>query len=76
MPELAIVNFKNRSLKMTAHLDVPASGAEGVVICQGGNMAGWSLYVKDNKPVYYYNWVATTGTPSSRRWRCRPDPCN
>jgi len=20
-------------------------------------MAGWSLYVKDNKPVYYYNWV-------------------
>jgi len=31
------------------------------VVCQGGNMAGWSLYVKDNKPVYYYNWWATTG---------------
>ena len=43
MPELAIVNFKNRSFEMTAHLDIPEGGAEGVVICQGGNMAGWSL---------------------------------
>ena len=57
MPELAIVNFKNRSFDMTAYLDVPQDGAEGVVICQGGNMAGWSLYAKDNKPVYYYNWM-------------------
>jgi arylsulfatase len=57
MPELAIVNLKNRDVEMTAHLEIPKGGAEGVVICQGGNMAGWSLYVKDNKPVYYYNWV-------------------
>jgi hypothetical protein len=25
------------------------------VICQGGNMAGWSLYVSDGLPVYHYN---------------------
>jgi len=57
MPELAIVNMKNRSFDLVAHLEIPAGGAEGVVICQGGNMAGWSLYVEDNKPVYHYNWV-------------------
>jgi arylsulfatase len=57
MPELAIVNMKNRSFDMTAHLEIPEGGAEGVVICQGGNLAGWSLYVKENKPVYYYNWM-------------------
>ena len=55
LPELAIVNMKNRSFEMTAHLEIPEDGAEGVVICQGGNMAGWSLYVLDNKPIYYYN---------------------
>jgi hypothetical protein len=42
---------------LVAHLEIPEGGAEGVVICQGGNMAGWSLYVKDNKPVYFYNWL-------------------
>ena len=26
---------------------VPASGAEGVIIAQGGNIGGWSLYAKD-----------------------------
>jgi arylsulfatase A-like enzyme len=57
MPELAIVNMKNRSFEMTAELEIPEDGAEGVVICQGGNMAGWSLYVENNKPVYYYNWL-------------------
>ncbi len=57
MPELAIVNMKNRSFKLTAHLAMPADGAEGVIICQGGNLAGWSLYVEDNRPVYYYNWL-------------------
>ena len=57
MPEMAIVSLKNRSFVMTAHLQIPAGGAEGVVVCQGGNLAGWSLYVRDNKPVYYYNWL-------------------
>jgi arylsulfatase len=57
MPEMAIVSMKNRSFVMTAHLEIPKGGAEGVVVCQGGNLAGWSLYVQDNKPVYYYNWL-------------------
>jgi arylsulfatase A-like enzyme len=54
-PELATVNLKNTSFDLSARLRIPAGSAEGVVICQGGNMAGWSLYVKDRIPVYHYN---------------------
>jgi arylsulfatase len=53
--ELASVNVKNTSFDLRARLRIPDEGAEGVVICQGGNMAGWSLYVKDGIPVYFYN---------------------
>ena len=54
-PELATVNLKNTSFDLRARLRIPGGGAEGVVICQGGNMAGWSLYVQDGIPAYHYN---------------------
>ncbi len=53
--ELSTVDLKNRSFSITAHLDIPAAGAEGVVICQGG-IGGWTFYVENNRPVYFYNW--------------------
>ena len=56
MPELAAVNVKNTSFELRAHVQVPEVGAEGVIICQGGPMAGWSLYVMDGRPTYLYNW--------------------
>jgi arylsulfatase A-like enzyme len=57
MPELATANFKNTSFDLVAHLVVPAGGVQGVVICQGGAMAGWSLYADtDGRPVYHYNY--------------------
>jgi arylsulfatase A-like enzyme len=43
-----------RPHSITAQLDVPAGGAEGVVACAGGFSAGWSLYVKDGKPHFRY----------------------
>jgi arylsulfatase len=58
MPERSVVNLKNCSFRITADIDVPATGCHGVIACQGGNMAGWSLYVDDNnRPVYHYNWM-------------------
>jgi len=53
--ELATVSLKNTSFDLRATVSIPAGGAEGVVICQGGNMAGWSLYVMDGVPAYHYN---------------------
>jgi len=35
---------------------VPEKGAEGVIIAQGANIGGWSLYAKNGKLKYCYNW--------------------
>jgi arylsulfatase len=55
LTEASIVNIKNKSHAVTAELVVPESGAEGVIVAQGGEFAGWSLYLKGGKPVYCYN---------------------
>jgi arylsulfatase len=58
MPEGSVVNLKNCSFRITADIDVPEAGCHGVIACQGGNMAGWTLYVDDNsRPTYHYNWM-------------------
>jgi arylsulfatase len=58
MPEGSVVNLKNCSFRIAADIDVPEIGCHGVIACQGGNMAGWSLYVDDNsRPTYHYNWM-------------------
>jgi arylsulfatase len=54
--ENAFINVKNRSHSITAELEVPQKGAEGVIICQGGKFAGWSLYTKGGKLSYVHNW--------------------
>ena len=55
--ENAFINVKNRSQSITAEVDIPKGGGEGVILCQGGRFAGWSLYMKDGKPSYVHNWV-------------------
>lgn len=57
IPELATLNFKNTSFDLVAYVDIPGEGAEGVVICQGGSLAGWSLYVKESRPNFTYNFL-------------------
>ena len=56
MMENAFINVKNQSKTITAEVEVPA-GANGVILCQGGRFGGWSLYVKDGRPAYTYNFV-------------------
>lgn len=56
LSESSIVNFKNKSHAVTAEVVVPQSGAEGVIIAQGGLTGGWSLYAKEGKPKYCYNF--------------------
>ena len=56
LTESSIVNYKNKSHAVTAELIVPDAGAEGVIIAVGGNIGGWSLYAKDGKPKYCYNY--------------------
>jgi arylsulfatase len=55
LAENVVLNVKNKSHSVTAQLEVPQGGAEGVIISQGGAFAGWSLYVKSGRPKYCYN---------------------
>ena len=56
LSESSIVNMKNKSHSVTAEVFVPSSGAQGVIVAQGGLTGGWSLYAKDGKPKYCYNF--------------------
>ncbi len=42
---------------ITAEVEIPEGGGEGVILCQGGRFAGWSLYMKGGKVSYVHNWV-------------------
>ncbi len=55
LSENSVVSIKNKSFAVTADLDVPAKGAEGVIIAQGGRFGGWSLYAKGGKAKFVYN---------------------
>jgi arylsulfatase len=55
LSENSVVNIKNKSHSVTAEIDVPSSGAEGVIIAQGGNIGGWALYAKGGRLKYCYN---------------------
>jgi arylsulfatase A-like enzyme len=57
MMENAFINVKNQSVTITADVDIPTSGANGVILAQGGRFGGWSLYVKNGRPAYTYNFV-------------------
>jgi arylsulfatase A-like enzyme len=57
MSENVFINVKNRSHSITADVEVPSAGANGVILAQAGRFGGWSLYVKDDKPTYTYNWL-------------------
>jgi arylsulfatase len=56
LSENCVLNIKNKSHSVTAEIVVPEKGAEGVIISQGANIGGWSLYTKDGKLKYCYNW--------------------
>ncbi len=55
LSENCVVSVKNKSHAVTAELEVPQSGAQGVIIAQGANIGGWSLYAHSGKLKYCYN---------------------
>jgi arylsulfatase A-like enzyme len=55
LSENSVVAVKNKSHAVTAQVDVPAAGARGVIVAQGGAFGGWALYAKEGRPAYCYN---------------------
>lgn len=48
--------YENRSHTITAYVDIPKNGANGVLMADGGQGGGFSLFVKDGRPAYTYNY--------------------
>jgi arylsulfatase len=47
----------NSSYTITADIDVPQGGAEGMILTSGGRFAGYGFYLLKGKPVFLWNMV-------------------
>jgi hypothetical protein len=47
----------NKSYSITAEVEIPEGGAEGMLVTEGGRFGGYGLYVLKGKPVFTYNLV-------------------
>jgi arylsulfatase A-like enzyme len=47
----------NKSWTLTADVEVPESGAEGMIVTHGGIVGGYGLYVSEGKPTFVYNYL-------------------
>ena len=56
VPEACACAQPNVTQTIAASLGIPRGGAEGVIVCAGGDAAGWSLYVANRRLVYHYNF--------------------
>ncbi|MGI9641833.1 MAG: arylsulfatase [Acidimicrobiia bacterium] len=57
VPEGAAVNVRNRSYKIAASVTISGADAAGVLFSHGGRFGGHSLFVKDSRLHYVYNWL-------------------
>ncbi|AQA21228.1 sulfatase family protein [Rhodococcus sp. MTM3W5.2] len=55
LSENSAINIKNKSFTVTAKVEVPADGVNGVIVAQGGAYGGWSFYALDGKLAFAYN---------------------
>jgi arylsulfatase len=54
VPEGAAPDLKNKSFTVTAEVEIPEGGAQGVIITQGGRFGGWGMLLMDGKPRFDY----------------------
>ena len=55
LSENSVVSIKNKSFSVTAEIEVPDGGAEGVIIAQGGQFGGWAVYATGGRAKFVYN---------------------
>jgi len=62
IPEGSAPDLKNKSFKIGADVEIPAGGAEGLIMTHGGRFNGIGLYLLGGKPVFHYNLVGVSRT--------------
>jgi arylsulfatase A-like enzyme len=51
-------NILNKSYTISADVEVPAAGGDGMIVTEGGGFGGFGLYLLKGKPVFLYNLLA------------------
>lgn len=57
VPEEAAANVRNRSHTITAEVEIPPEGAEGILLTQGSGLGGYAFFVRQNRLHYVHNFV-------------------
>jgi arylsulfatase len=73
IPEASAPDIKNKSFRITADVDVPQGGTDGVIVTQGGRFGGWGLLVLDRKPMFAYAFSNQDGDkyPNQKKYKFR-----
>jgi arylsulfatase len=73
IPEANSPDVHNKSFRVTAEVEIPGKGADGVLATQGGRFGGWSLLVLDGKPMFAYACTNQDGSkyPKQRKDKTR-----
>jgi arylsulfatase A-like enzyme len=58
VPPSAAPDLLTKSYTITADVEIPAGGAEGMLATLGGHFGGYGLYLVKGKPVFTYNLLA------------------
>ncbi len=58
VPYFAGPKVLNRPHSITADVEIPAGGAQGVLLCQGATPGGYSFFMGDGRLAYVHNYVA------------------
>jgi arylsulfatase A-like enzyme len=58
VPDGNAPNLLTRSFSITAEVEIPKGGAEGMLNTLGGRFGGYGLYLVKGKPVFTYNLLA------------------
>jgi hypothetical protein len=57
LPEASAPDLKNKSFTITADVEVPPDGGDGMIFTQGGITAGWGFYLQKGKLVGIHNYI-------------------
>jgi arylsulfatase len=60
VPEAVAVNIRGKSYKVIANVEVKDANASGVIFAHGSRFGGHSLFIKDHKLYYIYNFLGIT----------------
>ena len=73
IPEANAPDIKNKSFRISADVDVPQGGANGIIVTQGGRFGGWGLLVLDGKPMFAYAFSNQDGDkyPVQKKYKYR-----